>query len=100
MSELDLHGDLIPPPRRMTRSRPGILNEPQPIQVEAHANGQPKSLNRELVEFIREEWRVVDRWWTDRPIRRRYFEVFLQTSGRRVVIFWDATNRRWFRQNG
>jgi hypothetical protein len=100
MTDTDLHGDLTPQPRRMARSRPGILNEPRPIQVEAHPNGEPKSLNHELVEFIQEEWRVVDRWWTDRPIKRRYFEVFLQTSGRRVVIFWDATNRQWFRQNG
>jgi hypothetical protein len=100
MIDIDPHGDLIPEHRHKARSRPGILNAPQPIQVEVHPNGEPKSLNRELVEFIREEWRVVDRWWTDRPIKRRYFEVFLQTSGRRVVIFWDATNRRWFRQNG
>jgi hypothetical protein len=48
------------------------------------------------VAGVREEWRVVDRWWTDEPVRRRYFETLLET-GRNVVVFQDGTGR-WFRQ--
>ena len=40
------------------------------------------------VAAVREEWRVVDRWWTEEPVRRRYFEVVLET-GRNVVVFRD-----------
>jgi hypothetical protein len=50
------------------------------------------------VAAVREEWRVVDRWWTDEPVRRRYFEVLLET-GRNVVVFHDEISGRWFTQN-
>jgi hypothetical protein len=82
---------------RLLRSRPGALNTPQPIRVEANAKGEPYRINGQPIEFIREEWKVVDRWWTDRPINRRYFEVFLE-SGKRFVVFFDNENQRWFTQ--
>ena len=34
-------------------------------------------VNREQVTLVREEWRVVDRWWTEEPVSRRYFDVVL-----------------------
>jgi hypothetical protein len=37
---------------------------------------------------VREEWRVVDRWWTDQPVQRRYFDVVLE-SGENAVVFYD-----------
>jgi len=37
---------------------------------------------------VREEWRVVDRWWTDQPVHRRYFDVVLE-SGENAVVFYD-----------
>jgi hypothetical protein len=46
----------------------------------------------------REEWRVVDRWWTEEPVRRRYFEVVLET-GRNEVVFLDEIGGRWYRQS-
>jgi hypothetical protein len=49
------------------------------------------------VAAVREEWRVVDRWWTEEPVRRRYFEVVLQT-GRNVVVFRDELSGKWYRQ--
>ena len=49
------------------------------------------------VEAVREEWRVVDRWWTEEPVRRRYFEVLLET-GRNVVVFCDEERGGWFTQ--
>jgi hypothetical protein len=49
------------------------------------------------VAGLREEWRVVDRWWTEEPVRRRYFEALLET-GRNVVVFFDEVTGQWFRQ--
>jgi hypothetical protein len=49
------------------------------------------------VDVAREEWRVADRWWTEEPVERRYFEVVLET-GRNVVVFHDERSGRWFRQ--
>jgi hypothetical protein len=46
---------------------------------------------------VREEWRVVDRWWTDEPVNRRYFEVVLE-SGRNAVVYRDAERCCWFSQ--
>jgi hypothetical protein len=51
------------------------------------------------VEAVREEWRVVDRWWTEEPVSRRYFEVVLQ-SGENAVVFRDEEKACWFTQRG
>ena len=37
---------------------------------------------------MRESWLVEDRWWTDRPLRRRYWEV-VTVDGRDLVVFRD-----------
>ncbi|HEX3266565.1 MAG TPA: hypothetical protein VHQ98_01125 [Gaiellaceae bacterium] len=49
--------------------------------------------------LVREEWRVVDRWWTDEPVSRRYFDVVL-AGGERAVVFHDEEVGRWFSQRG
>jgi hypothetical protein len=46
---------------------------------------------------VLEEWRVVERWWTDQPIRRRYFDVVLET-GVNAVVFLDELSGGWFGQ--
>jgi hypothetical protein len=46
---------------------------------------------------VREEWRVADRWWTEEPVRRRYFDLVLET-GENVAVFYDLEQERWFRQ--
>jgi hypothetical protein len=46
---------------------------------------------------VREEWRIVERWWTGRPVRRRYFDLVLET-GENVVVFRDESSGGWFRQ--
>ena len=66
----------------------GRLNAPRPALVETRLDGIPTVVNRELVTVVREEWRVVDRWWTDEPVDRRYFEVVLE-SGRNVCVYRD-----------
>jgi hypothetical protein len=42
------------------------------------------------VELVRESWLVEDRWWTEQPLRRRYWEA-VTSSGRNIVIFHDLT---------
>ena len=62
------------------------INEPQPVHVEAHVDGSPAQVNGRAVTLVREEWRVVDRWWTEDPVSRRYFDVVL-AGGERAVVF-------------
>jgi hypothetical protein len=51
------------------------------------------------VALVREEWRVVDRWWTEEPLSRRYFDVVLET-GQHAVVFRDQERSCWFTQQG
>jgi len=67
--------------------------------VEARVDGTPAQVNRRAVALVREEWRVVDCWWTQEPISRRYFEVVLE-SGENVVVFRDEEQGCWFSQRG
>ena len=86
--------------RARTASRHGAagrLNAPRPALVETSGGGEPRLVNRELVAVVREEWRVVDRWWTDEPVDRRYFEVVLE-SGRNVCVYRDGERRCWYTQ--
>jgi len=72
------------------------LNEPRPVRVTAE-EGIPAAVGRVPVLQVREEWRVVDRWWTDAPVRRRYFDVVLET-GENIAVFEDEEGGGWFRQ--
>lgn len=77
----------------------GRLNEPRPARVEAHVDGTPSCVNHQPVSLLREEWRVLDRWWTEEPVVRRYFEVVLET-GENTVVFHDGAGGRWYTQRG
>ena len=91
------HGSWTSKAHGYTRAAAGRLNTPRPALVEAGVDGSPARVNRESVTLVREEWRVVDRWWTDDPIDRRYFEVVLE-SGRNTCVFLDRAIGRWFTQ--
>lgn len=65
--------------------------------MEARFDGAPREVNRQAVALVREEWRVVDRWWTDEPVSRRYFDVVLE-SGENRVVYHDDECRKWFSQ--
>jgi hypothetical protein len=80
-------------------ARPARLNEPRAVLVEARVDGTPAVVNRQAVALVREEWRVVDRWWTEEPVSRRYFEVVLE-SGENAVVFRDEERGCWFVQRG
>ena len=75
------------------------LARPRPTRVAAGASGAPLAVRGVAVDAIREDWVVEDRWWTGRPLRRRYFEVVLD-GGACVVIFKDLERGRWFSQSG
>ena len=74
---------------------------PRPVAVEALANGFPATVDGIAVDAIREEWLVEDRWWTPKPLQRRYFEVVLE-NGRNLVVFREPAEPpeagRWFEQ--
>lgn len=72
------------------------LSEPRPAAV-AVRGGAPASVDRVPVETVREEWHVVERWWTEQPVRRRYFDVVLAT-GECAVVFLDELGGGWYRQ--
>jgi hypothetical protein len=87
--------------------RPGRLNKPWPVPVQVGADGMPRVVGRLAVESVREEWVVEDGWWTQRPLRRHYFELVLE-DGSDIVVFREAppsnglrsraTSHQWFRQ--
>jgi len=73
------------------------LNAPRAALVEGHADGTPRRVNRQGVATLREEWRIVDRWWTEEPVDRRYFDLVLET-GENVVVYRDGESGAWFSQ--
>ena len=75
----------------------GRVNAPRAALVQARFDGEPVQVNRQAVVLVREEWRVVDRWWTEEPVSRRYFDVVLE-SGQNAVVFRDEERGCWFSQ--
>jgi hypothetical protein len=75
------------------------LAEPKPASVEASPDGHPAAIDGRAVEAIRESWLIEDRWWTDMPLRRRYWEV-VTADGRNLIAFRDLVKGRWFTQQG
>ena len=74
---------------------------PRPVAVRAADDGTPVAVAGVAVETIREEWLVEARWWTPKPLQRRYFEVVL-ADGRNLVVFREPAEPpergRWFEQ--
>ena len=79
------------------RRGPRRLYGPRPVRVRTGADGAPAEVGGVAVEAVREEWLVEDRWWTPRPLGRRYFELVL-ADGRDVVVFFETGASRWFCQ--
>jgi hypothetical protein len=73
------------------------VNSPRPARVRFGSAQHPIEVNGERIESLRESWLVEDRWWTDRPLRRRYWEL-VSTSGRNLVVFHDLLAGGWFTQ--
>ena len=73
------------------------LASPRPVPVRIGSSGRPTSVAGQPVEAVVEDWVVEDRWWTGRPLRRRYFEL-ITAKGRNVVVFRDLVGGGWFAQ--
>jgi hypothetical protein len=75
------------------------LYRPRPVEVQTGPGDVPVAVGHDAVEAVREEWLVEDRWWTARPLRRRYFEL-TTASGANRVVFCDLVAGGWFTQTG
>jgi hypothetical protein len=78
-------------------SGPRRLSIPTRIAVRASDDGRPLEVDGREVDAVRESWLIEDRWWTEKPLRRRYWEV-VTVSGRDEVVFCDLRSGRWWRQ--
>lgn len=70
---------------------------PRAARVRAAPGGQPLEVDGQAVAHVRESWLIEDRWWTERPLRRRYWEL-VSERGRDLVVFHDLADGHWFRQ--
>jgi hypothetical protein len=82
--------------RSRTIAKPAAPNAPKPARVRAE-HGTPVAVAGVRVEEVKEFWIVEDRWWTERPIRRYYWELNT-VAGANVVVFHDKLTDRWFSQ--
>ncbi|HEX3979385.1 MAG TPA: hypothetical protein VHW96_24145 [Solirubrobacteraceae bacterium] len=76
---------------------PRRLGVPRRVAVNAGPDGRPLQVDQREVDAVRESWLIEDRWWTEKPLRRRYWEV-VTTCGRDEVVFHDLISGRWWRQ--
>ncbi len=76
---------------------PRRLSVPRRVAVGADTAGRPMTVEDRTVDSVRESWLIEDRWWTERPLRRRYWEV-VTVCGRNEVVFHDLLSGRWWRQ--
>ena len=78
-------------------STPRRLSIPRRVSVSVGDEGRPLTVDGREVDAVRESWLIEDRWWTERPVRRRYWEV-VTTCGRDEVVFHDLIGGPWWRQ--
>ena len=86
-------------PLRPDRLR--AINEPSEVTVEVDEDGLPATAGRPdgqiaRIESVNETWRIDDEWWRQ-MISRQYFEVMME-GGKRMVLFQDLINGKWFAQ--
>jgi hypothetical protein len=77
-------------------SRPRALNLPRVARVRVKQE-VPCEVNGEQIDAVRESWLVEDRWWTEHPLRRRYWEL-VSVRGRNLIVFHDLCVGGWFTQ--
>ena len=78
-------------------SRARRLATPRSVRVTTGDGGRPLSIDARGVDAVRESWLVEDRWWSDAPLRRRYWEV-VTADGRDLVVYRDLEGGGWFAQ--
>jgi hypothetical protein len=47
------------------------------------------------VAQVREHYRTDDRWWTDVPLSRDYYELLLE-CGRPITLYLDRLQDHWY----
>ena len=60
-------------------------------------DGQPVTVDSRDVDAVVESWLIEDRWWTDRPLRRRYWEL-VTDAGANTIVFRDLRSGGWYEQ--
>jgi hypothetical protein len=75
------------------------LARPRAVEIRLGDDGLPAAFGKARVDSVLEGWLVEDRWWSDRPVRRRYLELVLE-NGRCVLVFRDLASGRWYTQRG
>ena len=78
-------------------SGPKRLNQPVVARVRVGERGRPSSVDGREVDAVRESWLIEDRWWTEEPLRRRYWEV-VTADGRSLVVYRDLGHGGWYAQ--
>ncbi len=77
------------------------LNAPRRLRVETGGNGTPRRIYHRgrwlIVTQERERYRTDDRWWTDHPVSREYFELLLE-DGRPITVYLDRIDGSWYAQ--
>ena len=77
------------------------LNVPRSLQVRADASGAPSAVLRSglwrAVAGVQDRYRTDDRWWTERPVSRAYYELLLEDS-RTAAVFRDEIAGEWWEQ--
>ena len=76
---------------------PRRLDRPAPRARARRRDGQPLAVDGRASTRCARRGSIEDRWWTDAPLRRRYWEV-VTTDGRDVVVFHDLDGGGWFVQ--
>jgi hypothetical protein len=90
---------LAPIRRGRAVTGPKRLGRPRAVEVQVGDDGIPIRVGARKIDSVLEDWLVEDRWWTDRPVRRRYLELVTQ-DGRCVLVFRELLSGRWFTQRG
>lgn len=74
------------------------LSVPRPVQVDVDGDAMPRRIHHHgrwrTVAQVRERYRTDDRWWTDAPISREYFDLLLE-DGRPITIYLDRLEGQW-----
>jgi hypothetical protein len=76
---------------------PRRLATPRKVGVRTVEGGRPEDVDGRKIEAVRESWLVEDRWWSERPLRRRYWEV-VTDDGRNLVVFRELGSGEWYAQ--
>ena len=85
-------GEVVDISTSIAEAMPGVR------RVITHKNGEPKFVQRGrkgvAVTNVRDCWRIDDRWWTEQPVSRMYYELEL-ASGEVITLFHDLIADLW-----